>query len=305
MKVGIQLPHFGPLASGEGALALAARCEDLGFDSVWVGDHVVYPHDAAPRFGAEFYEAIVTLAFVAARTRGIALGTAVLVLPYRNPLVLAKQLATLDALAGGRLLVGVGVGWLAEEFAALNASFAERGAATDEALRVVRALWTEEHAEFAGRTFRFSDLSFAPRPSPPPPLLVGGNGARALRRAAELGDGWLPIWHPPTGRGFTPDVLREKIIELRDLRRRAGRSAACTVVGLMALAFTDDVTVQPHSLVGSPAALVEQLQAYAAAGLDHVILSPFYGVPPELAATDLADVGRRLARFASDVRPYL
>jgi probable F420-dependent oxidoreductase len=305
MKIGVQLPHFGALASGEGALRLAERCEELGFDSVWTGDHIVYPRAMEARFGREFYESIVTLAFVAARTRRITLGTGVLVLPYRNPLVVAKQLATIHALAGGRLVVGVGVGWVAEEFAALAAPFAERGAATDEALRVLRTLWTEEQAEFAGRTFRFSDLSFAPRPRTAPPLLVGGNGPRALRRAAELGDGWLPIWHPPTGRGFTPEALREKLIELRELRRRAGRSDGLTVAGLLAFAFADDAGVQPLSLVGAPGAIAEQLEAYAAAGLDHVILSPFYGVPAELAPTDLADVERRLARFTREVRRVL
>ncbi len=143
MKFGVQLPHFGPLASGRGAVTVARRAEALGLDSVWVGDHIVYPRGLAGRFGHEFYEAVTTLAYVGASTERIRLGTAVLVLPYRNPLILAKELATLDVLSGGRLAVGVGVGWLPEEYAALGAPFGERGAATDEWLRVIRALWTE------------------------------------------------------------------------------------------------------------------------------------------------------------------
>lgn len=305
MKFGVQLPHFGPLASGDGAVALAVRAEALGYDSVWVGDHVAYPRALEERFGAAFYEALTTLAFVAARTRRLTLGTAVLVLPYRNPLVLARALATLAALAGPRLAVGVGVGWLAEEYAALGVPFAERGALADESLRAMRTLWTEDHPRFAGRFFRFEDVCFAPRPAPPPPLLVGGNGPRALRRAAELGDGWLPIWHAPTGRGFTPDALRERVEALREQRARAGRPAACEVVGLMPLAVLDGArpAAAAEPLVGGPAALVDMLGRYREAGLDHVILSPYYGLPPEALPRSLGEVGDLLATFARDVRP--
>lgn len=306
MKFGVQLPHFGPLASGEGTLALARRAEALGYDSVWVGDHIIYPPPLAERFGPEFYEAVTTLAFVAAQTSRIAVGTAVLVLPYRQPVVLAKQLATLDALAGGRLIVGVGAGWLEEEYRALGAPFEQRGAATDEYLQAMRALWTADRPRFSGRFVTFPEVLFAPRPRPTPPVWVGGNSPRALRRAAELGDGWLPIWHAPTGRGFTPETLRDRGAELERLRARAGREGRGEMAALMPLAITGPVAPGPaQPLVGPVDAIVEMLRRYRDAGLGHVIVSPYYGLPPGLLPKSLEEVERLLAAFAADVRPGL
>lgn len=307
MQFGIQLPHFGPLASAQGTIDLARRAEELGFDSVWVGDHILYPPDVAARFGTEFYEAVTTLAFVAAATRRVRIGTAVLVLPYRNPLVLAKELATLDVLSGGRLTVGVGVGWLEAEFAALGAPFGERGAATDEYVAIIRALWTEPRPKFSGRFFQFPEMLFSPRPAqqPAPPIWVGGDTDRAFRRAAELGDGWLPIWHAPTGRGFTPEALGRKVQELRDRGRRAGRDASPTVAGLMPLAFADRRPPAPQPLIGPPELLIDMLREYRDAGLEHVILSPYYGLDPMMLPRDLAEVERILMRFIRDVRPGL
>ncbi|MFQ5897300.1 MAG: LLM class F420-dependent oxidoreductase [Candidatus Methylomirabilia bacterium] len=309
MKFGIQLPHFGPLSSAEGTISLARQAEALGFDSVWTGDHIVYPPQFAERFGAEFYEAVTTLAYVAAQTSRIRVGTAVLILPYRNPLVLAKQLVTLDVLSGGRLTVGVGVGWMAEEYAALGAPFAERGAATDESLRIIRTLWTEERPKFSGARFKFPEMLFAPRPvqRPSPPLWVGGNSPRALRRAAELGDGWLPIWHAPTRRGFTPRALAERIAELGERGRKAGREVRYEVAGLMPLAILDrpPTLEEAQPLVGPPALLADTLCRYKEAGLGHVILSPYYGVGPALLPKSLAEVEQTLTRFIHEIRPHV
>ncbi|MFQ5828399.1 MAG: LLM class F420-dependent oxidoreductase [Candidatus Methylomirabilia bacterium] len=309
MKFGIHLPHFGPLVSGEGTVALARRAEALGLDSVWVGDHLLYPVQFAERFGAEFYEAVTTLTYVAAVTSRIGIGTAVLILPYRNPVVLAKQLATLDALAPGRLMVGVGVGWMAEEYAAVGAPFAERGQATDESLQVMRALWTQERPAFSGRRFRFADVLFAPRAVQrrSPPIWVGGNSPRALRRAAELGDGWFPIWHAPTRRGFTPEALGEKIAELGELGGKAGRGIRYEVAGLMPLAILDrrPTAEETQPLVGPPDLLAEMLRRYREAGLGHAILSPYYGLTPERLPKTLAEVEKILERFVRDVRPHV
>ncbi len=309
MKFGVQLPHFGPLASAEGTFALARRAEALGFDSVWVGDHVIYPPALAERFGARLYEAVVTLSWVAATTTRIRLGSAVLILPYRNPVVLAKQLATLDVLSGGRLTVGVGVGWLPDEFAALGVPFAERGALTDESLRVIRSLWATERPAFAGRVFQFPEMLFAPRPvqRPHPPIWVGGNTPRAVRRAAELGDGWLPIWHAPTGRGFTPEALAERVATLGDLARKAGRDTPLETAGLMPFALLDrrPAVEEARPLVGPPELVAETLVRYGEAGLGHVVLSPYYGLPPALTPASLGDVERLIERFAGDVRPRL
>ncbi|MGH7325404.1 MAG: TIGR03619 family F420-dependent LLM class oxidoreductase [Candidatus Rokuibacteriota bacterium] len=306
MRFGVHLPHFGALASGAGTLRLAQRAETLGYESVWVADHIVYPRELTERFGAEFYEAVTTLAFVAAHTAKVTVGTAVLVLPYRHPVVLAKQLATLDALAGGRLIVGVGAGWLEEEYRALGAPFEERGAATDEALHVMRSLWSGERAGLSGKFPGLGEAVFAPRPLQPPRVWVGGNTARALRRAAELGDGWLPIWHAPTKRGFTPEALRDKVAELAALRRQAGRAGRAEIAALMPLAITDTALPgAPQPLVGAPEAIADTLRRYRDAGLEHVILSPYYGLPPALSPKSLDDVDRVLSAFAADVRPRL
>jgi len=309
VKFGLYLPNFGPLASAEWILALAQRAEGLGFDSIWAADNIVYPPQYAERLGSEFYEAMTTLAYVAALTRRIRIGSAVLVLPYRNPLILAKALATLDVFSRGRVIVGVGVGSIAEEYAALGVPFAGRGTAADEYLRIIRALWTEEHPKFSGRFFRFSGMLFAPRPvqQPSPPIWVGGNSSRALRRAAELGDGWLPIWHAPTGRGFTPEKLREKIAELAKLAGRFGRRGRHEIAGIMPFAIPGRQpmmeTIQP--LIGPPGRVAEMLREYKEAGLSHIILSPGYGVPRELLPRNLAEAEQVLTRFVSDVRPHV
>jgi probable F420-dependent oxidoreductase len=302
MKVGVQLPHFGPQASGPGAVEVAETAERLGFDSVWVGDHIVYPEDQIPRFGAVFFEALTTLGWVGARTRRIALGTGVLVLPYRHPLVLAKELATLDALSGGRLVVGVGAGWNEAEFAALGVPFAERGDWTDEAIRLLRVLWTDDRPTFEGHRFRVSGLVVSPRPASPPPIWVGGVTPRARRRAAELGDGWLPIWHRPTGRGFTVEGLREAIDELGERAARAGRPRP-VLAGLMPIALLDDPGDERQPLVGPPGFVVETLARFREAGLEHVVLNPYYGISPALMPRDLPHCRELLARFAAEVLP--
>ncbi len=309
MEFGVQLPHFGSLVSGRGTLALAQRAETLGFDAVWVSDHIAYPATFAERFGTAVYEAVTTLTWVGAVTERIRLGTAVLIAPYRNPLLLAKQLSTLDDLSGGRTIVGVGAGWMEEEFAALGTSFTERGAITDEHLQVLRTLWRDEHPTHAGERYQFPPLCADPRPAqqPAPPLWIGGNSGPALRRAARLGEGWLPIWHAPTGRGFSPSQLRVEIERLAELTEGAGRLVTQRIGGLMPLALSDEATApEPLApLVGRPDQVAETLVTFRDAGLQHVILSPFYGVDPERLPEDLDAVDRLLERFMNEVVPAL
>ncbi len=309
MEFGVQLPHFGPLVSGRGTLALAQRAEALGFDAVWVSDHIVYPATFAERFGTAVYEAITTLTWVGAVTERIRLGTAVLIAPYRNPLLLAKQLSTLDDLSGGRTVVGVGAGWMEEEFDALGAAFAERGAVTDEHLQVMRTLWRDAHPTHAGERYQFPPLCADPRPAqqPAPPIWIGGNSGAALRRAARLGEGWLPIWHRPTGRGFSPAELRVEIERLAELTEAAGRSVTQHIEGLMPLALSHEALApEPLApLVGRADQVAETLTAFKDAGLHHVILSPFYGVDPDRQPADLDAVVRLLERFMHDVAATL
>jgi probable F420-dependent oxidoreductase len=288
IKIGIQLPHFGPLASGEGAVRLARHAEALGLDSVWVGDHLAYPPAFEGRFGRVFYEALTTLAFVAARTEQVRLGTAATVLPFRSPILLAKQLATLDALSGGRVVAGVGLGSTPEELRALGLPTRGRGAAADEAIRTLRALWTEEEP---------LGLLFGPQPRGRLPLLVAGNSEAALARAARLADGWIPIWHAPTGRGFTPEALAGAVRRAAAIRAGIPAGDAFEVVGLMPFALVEDGTGGSEPLVGPPEAIRRHLDAYAAAGLTEVILSPFYGLPPGAQPRDLGQVEQLLERL--------
>ncbi len=307
MEFGVQLPHFGPLVSGRGTLALAQQAESLGLDSVWVSDHIAYPATFAERFGTSVYEAVTTLTWVGAVTQRIQLGTAVLIAPYRNPLLLAKQLATLDDLSGGRTIVGVGAGWMEEEFQALGADFAERGAITDEHLQVMRTLWRDDNPSHTGERFYFPPLCAEPRPTqqPAPPIWIGGNTLPALRRAARLGEGWLPIWHAPTERGFTAPELKVQIDHLATLTDQANRSLTPTIGGLLPLALSDEA-VPPNPLaplIGRPDQVAESLTHLREAGLQHVILSPFYGISPDQMPADLEAVGRLLERFMSEVKP--
>jgi probable F420-dependent oxidoreductase len=309
MQFGVHLPHFGPLVSGRGTLSLAQRAEEIGLDSVWVSDHIVYPETFAERFGTAVYEAVTTLTWVGAVTERIRLGTAVLIAPYRNPLLLAKQLATLDDLSDGRTIIGVGAGWMEEEFAALGAPFAQRGAVTDEHLEILRTLWRDEHPTYVGERYQFPPLCAEPRPvqRPGPPIWIGGNTGPALRRAAHLGEGWLPIWHAPTGRGFSAPELSVEIERLAELAVGAGRSVTQSIGGVMPLALSDEATApEPLApLIGRPDQVAEVLASFRDAGLQHVILSPFYGISPDRQPKDMDAVGRLLERFMNEVVPAL
>jgi probable F420-dependent oxidoreductase len=206
MRVGAKLPSSGRLPAERGVAAMARALEDAGFTSLWVSDHVVMPATVTSRYpyaddgkaawstDEPWYDAVVTLAMAAAVTERVELGTAVLVLPQRHPVVLAKQIASLDRLAGGRVVLGVGAGWLAEEFAALDIPFESRGGRTDEWIALLRACWTGRPAAVAGVHYRLPDgVVCEPTPARPVPILIGGTTAPALRRARERGDGWLAI----------------------------------------------------------------------------------------------------------------
>src|SRR5262245_32018351 len=210
MRFGVALPNYGPLATPDTLVRLARLAEDVGVDSVWVSDHLVapvgvasiYPYDRRPNpkpgdMGVieEFYEPVVTLAWLAGRTRRVRLGVSAYVLPYRNPVVTAKQVATLDALSGGRVVLAVGVGWLREEFAALDVPYEGRGRRTDDYLAVCRALWADGVATHGGPCYRLPPVRSGPRPAqhPHPPIWIAGNSDPALMRAVRHGDGWHGI----------------------------------------------------------------------------------------------------------------
>lgn len=195
-----------PDAGGADILRVAREADQQGWDWLTLSEHIVMPTAMSEVMGRRFPESLTAAAVVAGATQRVKLLTYVLVLGYRNPVVLAKQVATLDFLSGGRCLLGVGIGHLEGEFAALDAPFRGRGAIADESIRAMKELWTNDQPSFHGKHVQFEDIVFEPKPvqKPHPPVLIGGNSRAAMRRAARLGDGWLP-WL--IGREEIPECL--------------------------------------------------------------------------------------------------
>jgi probable F420-dependent oxidoreductase len=316
LEFGWSLPSRGPLARVDVLTRLARTADSLGYSVVTISDHVVlparssapYPYDKTGAFpgGSQqvYLEPIPLAAWLLAATRRLRVAISVLVIPYRNPVVTAKQLATIDALSGGRLIVGAGVGWWREEFEALAAPpYAERGAVTDEYLHLMKTLWTEDSPRFEGKYYRIGDVTMLPHPvqKPHPPIWIGGHTEPALRRTATLGDAWHPIGlRGPAG--LAPAELAEKMARLRALAREAGRDPAS-----IGVAFRGPLDLWPAQaklpadapgpLSGPPGKVVADLRAYQAAGVDTII---FDFPKPDPAA--MITLMRRVAR---EVRPRL
>ena len=231
MNFGLRYASLGRYASGPAAVELAQAAEAAGFDSIWTVEHVVVPHGYQSRYpysetgrmgsGLEdlpIPDPLIWLAYIASATRTLKLGTEILILPQRNPVVTAKAVATLDHLAGGRrVLLGIGVGWLAEEFATLGVPFEDRGARTDEYVAAMRTLWSQDRASFTGRFVSFNEVFCRPLPADRKiPIIVGGDTRAAARRAGRLGDGYFPA------RGASPELLDE----MRRAAEEAGRNPA-------------------------------------------------------------------------------
>ena len=234
MRYGFYLPTRGACATADALEALLERGERLGFASVMIADHVVFPVEIASRYpytvsgefpgGGDALDQLSLMAFVAGRTCALRLVTSVMILPHRNPVLTAKMLATIDVVSRGRVTVGVGVGWLREEFEALGArDFDRRGAVSDEYIRIFKTLWTQTPASFEGTFYRFAALRCLPQPvqKPHPPIWIGGHSAAALRRVARHGDGW----HPVGGTAavpLRPAEFRAALDELYRLTERRG-----------------------------------------------------------------------------------
>jgi probable F420-dependent oxidoreductase len=219
LKVGVVLPTYRRLASPENIKRAAMLSESLGFDSVWVTDHVVVPSASVEAFGPAFYEGMAVMSYVAGITSRVQIGAAILIVPYRHPLVLAKMLATADQLSGGRLILGAGLGWLESESTLLGVPHGRRAAIADEALGAMRACWENDEPEFHGEIYDFAGFHFAPRPhgNRRLPILIGGASTAALRRAARFGDGWI-------GDGQTFEELEVALAQLSRELKAQGRS---------------------------------------------------------------------------------
>jgi probable F420-dependent oxidoreductase len=298
MKYGIALPNFGMYANRDSILKIVKTAEDFGFDSIWVSDHIVIP-ESHQGFGNVFYEPLVTLSYLSALTKRIHLGTSVIILPYRNPVVLAKTLSTLDLLSSGRLILGVGAGWLKEEFQALGAFYEKRGSITDEYIEVLKILWTQEKPTFAGRYIKFSGINFLPKPvqNPHPPIWVGGNSRISINRALSLGDGWHPV-------GLTPDEIREKVKYINELLEDKKKGKSDFVISLRKNIQIKGIsgkklknTDERETLRGTPEKIVEGIEDYRDAGVSHLIVHVLSG--------SMEGVLETMKVFSREIRPTL
>jgi probable F420-dependent oxidoreductase len=285
LALGLFSMTSGPCTYPDGAARVARAAEAAGFDSLWGGEHVVLPDPRVPPSPLDpadrITDPVVTLAFLAAHTRRIRLGTGIIILPQRNPLVLAKQLATLDVLSSGRLIFGVGVGYLEPEFRALGIPFASRGAVTDDYLAAMRAIWSERRPAYRGRFVSFDSVQAHPQPvqQPGPPLVIGGHTAAAFRRAVEQGHGWY-------GFALDEDGARRCLDGLREAAALHPRPAALGPL---------EISVTPRPTRGGEAMDRATAERFAALGVHRLIL-----MPPR--ALDASGLERFVEKTAREVR---
>lgn len=285
MKFGVILPNFGKQASRLAMVDTALAAESLGFDSGWLTDHLALPEADSERFGYIF-EALTTLAYLAACTSRLRLGVSALILPQRNAVEVAKEVATLDVLSGGRTMLAIGVGWSQGEFENLGYSFRRRGRRTDEAIKLLRTAWRSgQVVTFAGEYHRLEKAVILPAPLQPggPPLWVGGGSPAALRRAALLADGWHPTRQ-------TPEAVAEAFEKIHPLL--GGRPFTIALRIGLHLAETPPPAAM---LSGTSAQIIEQVRAYQAVGVSYLIV--------DFKAETQAGRERAMKRFAAEVMP--
>jgi probable F420-dependent oxidoreductase len=288
MKYGLILRSTGAGSSAEAIEAGAATAERLGWETVWTTDHVLVPKATSSEYG-RVYEAIATLAWVGARHPRVRLGISVVVVPQRNAVLLAKELATLDALSGGRLIAGVGIGWMEGEFANLGMSerFHKRGAYLDETIRLWRHLWSGSTEPFEGAFHSFRDYVFGPLPAQGGrlPIVIGGSSDAAMRRAGALGDGYQS-----TGAG--PAEFERRIPIIRAAAETAGRP----MPGLSArITLTSNPPAGRFALAGTPEAMLAQIRTLAGLGVEELDLA-FEATEPDKLASDIERFDREVAK---------
>lgn len=306
-RFGLDVGIYGPLATPEIVLALAERAEALDFESIWLADHVVfpaafaspYPYSVSGAFPTEnaepLLEPMATMGVLAGMTRRVKLGTAVLVMPYRNPVLLARMLITLDQFSGGRVILGAGVGWLAEEFAVLGqAGFAQRGLVTDEYLEIFKALAAGGTVGYEGKTYRFDPVFSVPGSvqRPHPPILIGGITDAALRRAARLGNGWMAV-------AVGHDRLKERLARLKHHCEVAGRRY--DELSLVYKIFLNIGRARPGKHAerepgtGSVEEIIDDLKAILDLGFESIVV--------RYRGRDAGDLMAQITRFAEEIIP--
>lgn len=302
MEFGMQIVTRGPEAGRRAFEVLADKAEATGLEKIWVSDHLILPpitkgsrHPTHPQgqmpetWKPRYYQPFSVLGFLAARTTRVRLGTSVLILPMRNPIEIAAQVTELDQLSGGRVDLGIGVGWFREEFEAFGYDFTNRGKRMDEAIRLMKVLWADGLATFDGEYHQFADAIMEPKPvqKPHPPIFIGGGSMPAMRRTARLGDGFHPV-------KSSPERLADQVKTLGSLLADEGRSLEDVAISpKVGLSFEDG----PEPTQGSPQDIIDALRRYEDAGATEVCFDQ-----------TLEDVGHAvdlLDRFANEVRPKL
>jgi len=317
MDVGLVIPTRGPLATPDTIKTLARRAEELGYAHFSTSDHLVVPRSIGSRYpysasgnwagaaGGDCLDLLTLLAYLAALTTRPRLITGVAVVPYRGAVHTAKIAATIDVLSGGRMVMGVGAGWMKEEFEALNAPpFEERGRVTDEWLEAFRILWTEDDPRFEGRHVRFGDITFAPKPvqKPHPPIWVGGESPAALRRTVRYGDAWFPIGNNPRHPLDTVARFEAGILRLRRLAEQNRRDPESLGIAFYAGWYDETRTLQleggeRHVLSGTPAQVAEDIAALQELGVRDLVL--------QLQRPTLEGTLASMEHFMSETRPLI
>jgi probable F420-dependent oxidoreductase len=306
MRVGISLPQLGPQASPENLIKAALRAEELGYDSVWVLERLLWPlapkepYPAAPDGRLpETYQTVLdpieTLTFVAAHTVKVQLGTSVLVLPYHSPIQLARRIASLDVLSNGRVLVGVGAGWSRDEFEAVGAPFERRGARCDEFLRAMIELWTKDPVKFDGEFYHIPESKVGPKPvqKPHPPIYVAGFGQYTFDRAAKFGNGWNPAGI------MSFEALEGMISQFRQTAERAGRGGMEVVLRAFTMLFKEPAGSDRSPMTGSLDQIREDTARLRDIGVTHLIQSPpTIGFDPNASIADMLVLMEQLIQIS-------
>lgn len=312
MRFGFYLPNNGPNAQPGPLAQIAKQGDELGFYCMVAGDHILvpnqvnspYPYTVSGQFeggeSGEYFEQLTLLTYLAGITQNIRLIPSVMIVPYRPPILAAKILATLDVLSQGRLTLGVGVGWMEEEFIALDTPpFAERGQVTNEYIQAFKELWTSDHPTFEGKYCRFSDIQFLPKPvqKPHPPIWVGGQSRPAMRRAAELGDGWHPVGAIPAAT-MEPEELAENITIMHRYAERINRNPAEIEVSMKAPLYdSSSANSGPRRrFTGTTEQILQDVQTYTDIGVSTIIF--------DIRGAELNQALERLDWFGKEIMAH-
>ncbi len=312
MRYGFYLPTRGPLGNPDDIAAIARAGEALGYATIVIGDHIVFPvtidspypytiDGGFPGLG-DCMEQLSLMSFVAGITTTSRLVTSVMILPYRNPLATAKILATIDVLSKGRVTVGVGVGWMREEFEALGApDFDKRGASSNEYIEIFKKCWTQDPVSHDGEFYSFKELHCMPHPvqKPHPPIWIGGHSRPALRRAAKFGDGWQPVG-ATSASPLPPAEFRGLLDRLKQLTEAEGRDFDALTISFKAPSYDPGRIPEGHDrllFTGEPGRIAEDLRAYKAMGVHEIVFD--FRSPP------VSKTVEKMEQFMKEVAPLV